>query len=193
MRMNKRLAFLFVLLVSSLYSYAQSPDGAGGVVTPEEERRIKEVIKEKMTDLTNFIKVIGEKRTDDFIKEQNINSAVSYFLSNAIIQVSNVYGGLKEYRPRAYFNHLRDLKYDEVIIEFIEHGRNISSMRKISNNHFEVEAYYNQKFIGRYDDARFGYSDITLKRVLFMVYQDDFGIWQCKIKAIEVVETQKYE
>ena len=155
------LSFFIVILNCNGQDYiVRSMTTVSDEVTIDQSE-LKEKTLKKMTEWTNLIKIIGDKRRSDKERERAINSATKLFVPDATIEVSSKSNKNKTYSVEEYLHHLRDLNYREVTIDYYE-SVDIGNFEQGEDGNYYSNAKYFQSFTGT-DAKGKKYSDKTVK------------------------------
>ncbi|MEO5571771.1 MAG: hypothetical protein ABIT08_12595 [Bacteroidia bacterium] len=140
---------------------------------------------EKISELEDLIKRIGDKISSTAIAEHSIENAMNLFDSDEhFVQVSSVNKAEKmKYPTRKYFERLRALNYQNVFIEWAEF-QYTSDFILAPDSKYHGYIEFSQKFVATKDDI-ISYSDKTRKKVevILMPYT----------KTVEGKETENWD
>lgn len=135
---------------------------------PIDEGEFKRKATLRTEELTNYIRLISDKKTPALEANKAIDQAVLLFVSEeSIIEVSSI--NRKEaqrYAVRSYMQHLKLLKYDKVEITWAEVNY-VGDIRKGSDGNYYGYVSFVQVFRG-FQDGQVMYEDMTEKRVEVM-------------------------
>ncbi len=120
---------------------------------------------ERVTALGNYIGVITSKKVPALEANKAIDLGCELFINeDAIVEVTNKRNGTKDKKKiRQYFNALKLLKYDKVVIEWTNINY-VSNLRKGDDGNYHGIVSFQQEFKG-YIDGKLVYDDITEKNV----------------------------
>jgi len=218
--MKKKILFLCFLLGTSCV-FGQGEDGVSGYdeskavstsfaemeaeIDAETSAKYRKHIQEKVTQLTNYIAIIGNKdlnqkgkdRYDEELKTNSINQAVKLFVSekNYMATSSINSSTIKKTPVRQYFNNLKTLSYRKVLIQFYE-VHQISPLKKGKDGKHYATAYIFQLFEGyradgeKYVDKTIKKIDITAETVINLVGDTQHELLVVKLGNINVEETK---
>lgn len=169
---------LTVLVVSLLMnSVLYGQEKKGGVLDRLSEAELKSRISkraaERITDLGQYISVIGDKTKPNDIKSRMVNAAVQLFKDeSAIVEVSSRNRTkIKAYKIREYLNRLRILEYDKVNIEWYK-VIYVSDLKRDPDGNYRGVIRVYQRFQGSNYDAegslKLLYEDTTTKDIEFI-------------------------
>ena len=153
---------------------------------------------EKISELEDLIKRIGDKITSAPMAEQSIENAMKLFDSDEhFVQVSSVNSSDKvKFPTRKYFQRLRALNYQNVFIEWAEF-QYTSDFILAPDNRYHGYIEFSQKFVATKDNM-LSYSDKTRKKVevILMPYTKsvegkETENWDIFLGDISVVQTEK--
>lgn len=155
-----------------------------------EEYKFK--VLQKVKDLGNYIAIIGSKKSSSDRVSQAIELANGLFVPDAQIEVSSKSGTKTNYGVRGYLGRLRNLKYDDVSIEWTNIYY-VSELRKAMDGNYYGIVSFEQVFKG-YREGRIVYEDRTRKNVEVLVRQlikgENTVIWDILLSDIGVKETR---
>jgi hypothetical protein len=120
---------------------------------------------EKVTALGNYIGVITNKKVPALEANKAIDLGCELFVNeDALVEITNKRNGTKDKKKvRQYFNALKLLKYDKVVIEWTNINY-VSNLRKGDDGNYHGIVSFQQEFKG-YIDGKLVYDDITEKNV----------------------------
>lgn len=120
---------------------------------------------EKVTALGNYIGIITNKKVPALEANKAIDLGCELFLNeDALVEITNKRNGTKDKKKiRQYFNALKLLKYDKVVIEWTNINY-VSNLRKGDDGNYHGIVSFQQEFKG-YIDGKKVYDDITEKNV----------------------------
>lgn len=132
----------------------------------------KQGILEKVTELTNHIAVIADKKKDLVLRNEAVTAAKKLFLSDEkIVEISSLNTTVTKKIPvRQYFSRLLNLPYYKVRITFYEIAH-VSQLEKAPDGKLYGTAYIFQKFEGYDNENNLVYTDRTIKKVEVVVDQ----------------------
>ncbi len=111
------LLFIFFFVGSFVATNAQ------GELTGSDLEAFKEETRIKLNNFTRYIKKISNKELDTgedkSLRNGFIERAVGLFMRDSKIEVSSTGGSVNAYPIRTYLQRLRDIKYDQVELDFL--------------------------------------------------------------------------
>jgi hypothetical protein len=180
--------FLIVMLPGTLS--AQTDD-----VSPERKQAIDSLALEKVRDLSKYISIIGNKKTQYSEATRVMDRAEELFAPGSEMGVSSI--NRKEvnyYKVRKYFERLMALNYDRVTIQWYDIHYISDLERQPDGRYVGVVTIY-QRFEGVSDDG-LKYKDTTKKDITIYVERKKTQIagrivefWDVMLGDIRVTET----
>jgi hypothetical protein len=180
--------FLIALIPGTLT--AQSDD-----VSPERKQAIDSLALEKVRDLSKYISIIGNKKTQYSEATRVMDRAEELFAPGSEMGVSSI--NRKEvnyYKVRKYFERLIALNYDRVTIQWYDIHYISDLERQPDGRYVGVVTIY-QRFEGVSDDGM-KYKDTTKKDITIYVERKKTQIagrtvefWDVMLGDIRVTET----
>ncbi|MCR9099001.1 MAG: hypothetical protein NXI25_03555 [bacterium] len=164
---------LFVLTSSVLYGQEKKGGALDHLTESELKSRISKRAAERITDLGQYISVIGNKTKPDDLKSRMVNAAVQLFKDeSAVVEVSSrSRTKIKSYKIREYLNRLRILEYDKVNIEWYK-VIYVSDLKRDPDGNYRGGIRVYQRFQGSNYDAegslKLLYEDTTTKDIEFI-------------------------
>lgn len=182
---------LIVFLVTGAASlFAQSAD-----ISPERKQAIDSLALEKVRDLSKYISIIGNKKTQFSEAQRVMDRAEELFAPGSEMGVSSL--NRKEvnyYKVRKYFERLMALNYDRVTIQWYDIHYISDLERQPDGRYVGVVTIY-QRFEGTSDDGM-KYKDTTKKDITIYVERKKTQIagrtvefWDVMLGDIRVTET----
>jgi hypothetical protein len=182
---------LIALLITSATSlFAQSAD-----ISPERKQAIDSLALEKVRDLSKYISIIGNKKTQFSEAQRVMDRAEELFAPGSEMGVSSL--NRKEvnyYKVRKYFERLMALNYDRVSIQWYDIHYISDLERQPDGRYVGVVTIY-QRFEGTSDDGM-KYKDTTKKDITIYVERKKTQIagrtiefWDVMLGDIRVTET----
>ncbi|MEQ8702826.1 MAG: hypothetical protein RIC19_02845 [Phaeodactylibacter sp.] len=169
------LTILVVSLLTNSVLYGQ--EKKGGVLDRLSEAELKSRISkraaERITDLGQYISVIGDKTKPNDLKSRMVNAAVQLFKDeSAVVEVSSLNRTVpRSYKIREYLNRLRILEYDKVNIEWYK-VIYVSDLKRDPDGNYRGVIRVYQRFQGSNYDAegslKLLYEDNTTKDIEFI-------------------------
>lgn len=168
-----RFYILYLLLSLSYYSFSQ-PDS-------NQKKEIEEVIKavDREIELVKaYITDIANNEIPDSIRIKKIEKVLKKFSAEATIDVTSKNNNdVKKFKARRYFYRLKDeLIYSKVAINWIKNPL-IEKVHcvEISEDRYELNGRFIQKFEGFDEHGKRIYEDVTIKKLIVDVYKDKVG------------------
>lgn len=168
-------------------------DLSGGVPFPEFEKKAIE----KVQILSDYIKILCDKKTDYYESNKAIEGALELFVDeNVVVEVSSS-GKLTKTRLkiRDYLTKLKLVKYEKVEIEWTN-IQYVSNFKKGPDGNYYGEVSFEQVFRG-YKDGKLVYSDVTqktaqvvLKSMNKQIEGKKFLVWDVLLSDIGVTVTK---
>jgi hypothetical protein len=182
------LIVLFMAGATGLF--AQSAD-----ISPERKQAIDSLALEKVRDLSKYISIIGNKKTQFSEAQRVMDRAEELFAPGSEMGVSSL--NRKEvnyYKVRKYFERLMALNYDRVSIQWYDIHYISDLERQPDGRYVGVVTIY-QRFEGTSDDGM-KYKDTTKKDITIYVERKKTQIagrtiefWDVMLGDIRVTET----
>jgi hypothetical protein len=183
--------FLIALLMTGATAmFAQSAD-----ISPERKQAIDSLALEKVRDLSKYISIIGNKKTQFSEAQRVMDRAEELFSPGSEMGVSSL--NRKEvnyYKVRKYFERLMALNYDRVSIQWYDIHYISDLERQPDGRYVGVVTIY-QRFEGTSDDGM-KYKDTTKKDITIYVERKKTQIagrtiefWDVMLGDIRVTET----
>jgi hypothetical protein len=170
--------------------FAQSAD-----ISPERKQAIDSLALEKVRDLSKYISIIGNKKTQFSEAQRVMDRAEELFSPGSEMGVSSL--NRKEvnyYKVRKYFERLMALNYDRVSIQWYDIHYISDLERQPDGRYVGVVTIY-QRFEGTSDDGM-KYKDTTKKDITIYVERKKTQIagrtiefWDVMLGDIRVTET----
>jgi hypothetical protein len=193
--MKNKIALLCILFLSlSLSVFSQQE-------SPEQLKEFKELTKNRVNDLTNYIKQIGDKSLNDRLRLKSIQLAISLFDSIAyntrgkkiirmpIVQVSRKDGSIENIPIRLYLNNLYKLpRFPTVEITSYDVSY-CSDFEKGADGHYHATAFYFQEFKGYDAKGQVSYHSKDRKAIEVNEKPNAKGKFTISFGNISVVET----
>lgn len=165
----------------------------------EDKQSFQKLVDERVQDLRNKIRIIGDKDSPEEQRIEAVNAAVTYFESERnFFEVSSKYrDNTRTYPVRQYFNRLRVLKYNDVDIDWYD-AVWVTDLKKDRNGSWRGTVRVFQKFKGMGPEGELIYEDTTQKdiNVRLDVVEVDLGkdntktIIRVLLGNVRVVETR---
>ncbi len=191
--MRTRIAFISIIITSfAVSAFAQDN------LSPERKQAIDSLALEKVRDLSKYISLIGDKKTDFSEANRVIDRAVELFMDDAEVGVSSLFSPDINYFPvRQYLERLMRLNYSKVDIEWykIEY---VSDLERQPDGTYVGVITVFQKFSGYDKEGGLVYQDVTKKDITVYVKRKEtqiagrlIGFWDVLLGDIRVKETSK--
>lgn len=187
------IQYIFVMLIS--LASTGSIYGQAGDISPERKQAIDSLALEKVRDLSKYISIIGNKKTQFSEANRVMDRAEELFAPGSEMGVSSI--NKKEvnyYKVRQYFERLMALNYDRVSIQWYDIHYISDLERQPDGRYVGVVTIY-QRFEGETDDG-LKYKDTTKKDITIYVERKKTQIagrtvefWDVLLGDIRVTET----
>ena len=189
MKLNKYfllIAFSFLALATV---YAQDD------VDPRRKQAIDSLALEKVKDLSKYISIIGDKKTQFSEAQRVMDRAEELFADDSEMGVSSLSREeITYYKVREYFERLMALNYDKVTIKWYDIHYISDLERQPDGTYVGVITIY-QRFEGTSDDG-LSYKDTTKKDITIYVKKKETQIagrtiefWDVLLGDVRVTET----
>lgn len=147
-----------------------SEDCTGGNINPSIFDEAKKEVRQKIKMLEQYSQTITDREESDSNIQNAIEQAADLFMDDAQISVSSLSKEDIISRPvLEYLNHIKNLYYTDITIEWIEIGEVSDFARSADNsNTYEATISVKQKFVGYTDSnqTKPKYQDITVKNYI---------------------------
>jgi hypothetical protein len=191
----KRIS-LFIATMAFLAISSSLP--AQDVLSPQRKQAIDSLALEKVRDLSKYISIIGDKKTQWSEAQRVIERAVELFMEGSEIGVSSLARPeIHNYKIREYFDRLMQLNYDRVTIEWYKIQYVSDLERQPDGTYVGVITIY-QRFQGYDLEKGLVYEDTTKKDITVYVKRKEtqiggrlIGFWDVMLGDIRVKETSK--
>jgi hypothetical protein len=176
-----------LLLVSS--AFAQDD------IDPRRKQAIDSLALEKVKDLSKYISIIGDKKTQYSEAQRVMDRAEELFAPDSEMGVSSLSKEeISYYKVRQYFERLMALNYDKVSIKWYD-IHYISDLEQQPDGTFVGVITIYQRFEGTSDDGM-SYKDTTKKDITIYVKKKETQIagrtiefWDVLLGDVRVTET----
>lgn len=194
----RTLFFIYIFILSNV-SISLRAQSFSNLTDLERNQEFKTKTEQRIKDLEQNIKTIGQKELIRDIRTSAISSTVKYFISeDNVFQVSSInQSGVREYPIRKYLNRLMILPYERVEIEWFE-SRWVTKFRQGPDGKYYGVIRIYQVFRGYGLEGELKYKDITEKdiEVVITVLEVDMGnakkeILDVKLGDVNIKETRK--
>jgi hypothetical protein len=183
--------FLLLLCVFVSFSAAAQKDD----ISPERKQAIDSLALEKVRDLSKYISIIGNKKTQFSEAQRVMDRAEELFAPGSEMGVSSInHKEVNYYKVRKYFERLMALNYDRVSIQWYDIHYISDLERQPDGRYVGVVTVY-QRFEGQSDDGM-KYKDTTKKDITIYVERKKTQIagriiefWDVMLGDIRVTET----
>jgi hypothetical protein len=166
-------------------------------LSDEDLKQFQIKAQQKVNSLGEYISIIADKSTSLIEGNKAIDLAEGLFLDKTSrIEVSNlnIENNVK-YEVRKYLNRLRALKYDEVVVTWIEVSY-VSNLEKGPDGNYHGVVTFQQIFEG-YSDGIVTYQDVTQKNVEVVLKSyskqkrgEIIELWDVFLTNVKVEETR---
>ena len=183
------------LLVLSFVIVALGSANAQDDVDPRRKQAIDSLALEKVKDLSKYISIIGDKKTQFSEAQRVMDRAEELFAPDSEMGVSSLSREeITYYKVREYFERLMALNYDKVSIKWYD-IHYISDLEKQPDGTYVGVITVYQRFEGTYDDG-LSYKDTTKKDITIYVKKKETQIagrtiefWDVLLGDVRVTET----
>ena len=183
--------FILLLCVFVSFSAAAQKDD----ISPERKQAIDSLALEKVRDLSKYISIIGNKKTQFSEAQRVMDRAEELFAPGSEMGVSSInHKEVNYYKVRKYFERLMALNYDRVSIQWYDIHYISDLERQPDGRYVGVVTVY-QRFEGQSDDGM-KYKDTTKKDITIYVERKKTQIagriiefWDVMLGDIRVTET----
>src|SRR5258708_7396870 len=185
---SSSMLLLGLFMLSSVYAQYEN-------VSPAREQAIDSLALEKVRDLSKYIRIIGNKKTQYSEATRVMDRAEELFAPESEMGVSAL--NKKEityYKVRKYFEHLMALNYDRVSIKWYN-IHNISDLERQPDGRYVGVVTIYQRFEGE-SEGGLKYKDTTKKDITIYVERKKTQIqgkivefWDVLLVDIRVTET----
>jgi hypothetical protein len=164
-------------------------------ISPERKQAIDSLALEKVRDLSKYISIIGNKKTQFSEATRVMDRAEELFAPGSEMGVSSINTKqVNYYKVRQYFERLMALNYDRVTIKWYDIHYISDLERQPDGRYVGVVTIY-QRFEGESDDG-LKYKDTTKKDITIYVERKKTQIagrtvefWDVMLGDIRVTET----
>ncbi|MAE84735.1 MAG: hypothetical protein CMB80_18490 [Flammeovirgaceae bacterium] len=189
MKLNK----YFLLIAFSFLALATV--NAQDDVDPRRKQAIDSLALEKVKDLSKYISIIGDKKTQFSEAQRVMDRAEELFADDSEMGVSSLSREeITYYKVREYFERLMALNYDKVTIKWYDIHYISDLERQPDGTYVGVITIY-QRFEGTSDDG-LSYKDTTKKDITIYVKKKETQIagrtiefWDVLLGDVRVTET----
>lgn len=190
MKHYKSLVFMALMTVAAYAATAQATS-----VDPKRKQAIDSLALEKVKDLSKYISIIGDKKTQFSEAQRVMDRAEELFAPGSEMGVSSLsHEEITYYKVREYFERLMALNYDKVSIQWYDIHYISDLERQPDGTYVGVITIY-QRFEGTSDDGM-TYKDTTKKDITIYVKKKETQIagrtiefWDVMLGDIRVSET----
>jgi ABC-type antimicrobial peptide transport system permease subunit len=167
-------------------------------LSPQRKQAIDSLALEKVKDLSKYISIIGDKKTQWSDAQRVIERAVELFMDGSEVGVSSLTTQqVNYYKVREYFDRLMQLNYDKVNIDWYKIQYVSDLERQPDGTYVGVITIY-QRFQGFDKEKGLIYEDTTKKDITVYVKRKEtqiggrlIGFWDVLLGDIRVKETSK--
>lgn len=189
MKLNKYFLLIAFSLVTVFTVSAQDD------VDPRRKQAIDSLALEKVKDLSKYISIIGDKKTQFSEAQRVMDRAEELFADDSEMGVSSLSREeITYYKVREYFERLMALNYDKVTIKWYD-IHYISDLEKQPDGTYVGVITIYQRFEGTSDDG-LSYKDTTKKDITIYVKKKETQIagrtiefWDVLLGDVRVTET----
>ncbi|MEM9895123.1 MAG: hypothetical protein AAF789_02025 [Bacteroidota bacterium] len=179
----------------SLFLFAIISAFAQDTVEPGRKQAIDSLALEKVRDLSKYISIIGNKKTQFSEAQRVMDRAEELFAQDSEMGVSSLNREeINYYKVRDYFERLMALNYDEVTIKWYD-IHYVSDLEKQPDGTYVGVVTVYQRFEGKTGD-KLSYQDTTKKDITIYVKKKETQIagrliefWDVLLGDIRVTET----
>ena len=190
---NARIKYILPVLLSFFATGILSAQTAE--ISPQRKQAIDSLALEKVRDLSKYISIIGNKKTQFSEANRVMDRADELFSPGSEMGVSSLKRKEVSYfKVRKYFERLMALSYDRVTIEWYDIHYISDLERQPDGRYVGVVTVY-QRFEGQSDDGM-KYKDTTKKDITIYVERKKTQIagriiefWDVMLGDIRVTET----
>jgi len=187
----KSIKYITLVLAACLSFAALAQDD----VDPRRKQAIDSLALEKVKDLSKYISIIGDKKTQFSEAQRVMDRAEELFAPGSEMGVSSLSREeINYYKVREYFERLMALNYDKVTIKWYDIHYISDLERQPDGTYVGVITIY-QRFEGTSDDG-LNYKDTTKKDITIYVKKKETQIagrtiefWDVLLGDIRVTET----
>lgn len=191
--MNTKIIFVALISVSISLGLAAQDN-----LSPQRKQAIDSLALEKVRDLSKYITLIGDKKTEYSEATRVIDRAVELFMDGSEVGVSTLNSPDVAYYPvKTYLERLMRLNYSKVDVEWykIEY---VSDLERQPDGTYVGVITIFQKFSGYDKEGGLVYQDVTKKDITVYVKRKEtqiagrlIGFWDVLLGDIRVKETAK--
>ncbi|MEO8771061.1 MAG: hypothetical protein ABI402_13265 [Ferruginibacter sp.] len=135
---------------------------------PLRKQEFEQKANEKVTQLTNFFKIILTKGEGSELINQAIDQALSLFVNTeATVEVSSLNKDVVSYKIKEYLSHIKIIKYERIEVTW-RNVQYVSDLHKRPDGNYSGTITFEQEFKG-YRDGQIVYSDVTLKKAIVIL------------------------
>jgi len=190
---NARLKYIVSVIIIILSTEILSAQTAE--ISPQRKQAIDSLALEKVRDLSKYISIIGNKKTQFSEANRVMDRAEELFTPGSEMGVSSLKRkDVTYFKVRKYFERLMALSYDRVTIEWYDIHYISDLERQPDGKYVGVVTIY-QRFEGTSDDGM-KYKDTTKKDITIYVERKKTQIagriiefWDVLLGDIKVTET----
>jgi len=195
--MKKLLAITILAVLFGTGLRAQDP--AKVEITPDRKKAIDSLALEKVRDLSKYISIIGDKKTQWSEAQRVIERACELFMDGSEIGVTSINRPdvINNYKIREYFDRLMQLNYSKVVIDWYK-IQYVSDLERQPDGTFVGVITVYQRFQGYDKEKGLVYEDTTKKDITVYVKRKEtqiggrlIGFWDVMLGDIRVKETRK--
>jgi hypothetical protein len=193
--MNKAISIFIALILLGSGLFAQDQ---GDNLSPQRKQAIDSLALEKVRDLSKYVSIIGDKKTQWSEAQRVIERAVELFMPGCEIGVSSLSKpDVSYFKVREYFDRLMQLNYDKVVIDWYK-IQYVSDLERQPDGTYVGVITVFQRFQGFDAEKGLVYEDTTKKDITVYVKRKEtqiggrlIGFWDVLLGDIRVKETSK--
>jgi hypothetical protein len=193
--MKRNILLILAIVILSPAVFAQDKQDN---ISPQRKQAIDSLALEKVRDLSKYISIIGDKKTQWSEAQRVISRAEELFMPGSEIGVSSLARPeVTNYKVREYFDRLMQLNYDKVVIDWYKIQYVSDLERQPDGTYVGVITVY-QRFQGYDREKGLVYEDTTKKDITVYVKRKEtqiggrlIGFWDVLLGDIRVKETSK--
>jgi hypothetical protein len=193
--MKKGIVLIIGFIIATGGLFAQKNDDN---ISPQRKQAIDSLALEKVRDLSKYISIIGDKKTQWSEAQRVISRAEELFMPGSEIGVSSLSRPeVTYYKVREYFDRLMQLNYDKVVIDWYK-IQYVSDLERQPDGTYVGVITIFQRFQGYDQEKGLVYEDTTKKDITVYVKRKEtqiggrlIGFWDVLLGDIRVKETSK--
>ncbi len=155
--------------------------------TGKEISELTALIKMRLSDLGNYLRIICDKKKSESVKREAIESAVRLFSSSAVIETATIRdANVVRSDVQDYLNKLKRLPYQQVSTDFDEPNIKLT-LQDPTNNQFLFEGTFTESLEGTNSDGS-SFQDITKKKIEIYVTRDASDSWKIQFGNMTIID-----